>query len=325
MSRKARRAFARSLGRGPFRPEQLGALAFSVALVAFGAAALALTAPSVLQQEILARQATVMSFADAAGAAALNAGSSDAAPDGEGAVGEGTEGDSSSDAAGTDGGPGSGGAVLFPGIEFPTVDSVAHGGSSGDDGSSNDESGSGSGSNAGSGSGSGSGSSGSDGSGSGSDGGSSENSSGISEAQEQAYLSYLRQCYDALPPYQEALAQAYADFPTLALEPSRDTRNAYWAAEIKIRDSIDIALMSMMDNSPPEASRYYDDYMNIRTLYEDLSSAAGILARAWASNLQFDDPAAHEYYWMGPIRDNTSGGKLTFFADYEARYPGARP
>ena len=182
MPRKARRAFARSLGRGPFRPEQLGALAFSVALVAFGTAALALAASPVLQQEMLARQATVMSFADASGAAARNADSPDAAQGGKNAAG-GADGGASSDAAGAGGGSGSGGAVLFPGIEFPTVDSVSHGGSSGsEDDSSNDGSGSSSESNAGSGSGGGSGSVEPGGSGSEPDGGSSESSSGISEA-----------------------------------------------------------------------------------------------------------------------------------------------
>lgn len=40
MSRKARRAFARSLGKGPFRPAQLGAAAFSAALLILGAGVL---------------------------------------------------------------------------------------------------------------------------------------------------------------------------------------------------------------------------------------------------------------------------------------------
>lgn len=102
-------------------------------------------------------------------------------------------------------------------------------------------------------------------------------------------------------------------------------RFVYLSQAIEIRDSIDIALLNMEENRLPDASCYFNDYLNIKKLYEDLSSAGAILARSWASNVQFDDPTAHESHWMSPIEENSSGGKLTFFADYEARYPGARP
>ncbi|HIS39357.1 MAG TPA: hypothetical protein IAC12_00675 [Candidatus Aphodovivens avistercoris] len=308
MSRKARRAFARSLGRGPFRPEQLGVAAFSAAFLAFGATALALTAPPLIQQEMLARHAAVAPlFGGAAQAAEDDVDSADAPGAAEA---DGASVDASGNAAGAD--SAGGGAVLFPTVDFSSIESLV------------DASSSGQGSSGGSGAGNGGGS-GSTGETPGAEGGQNDGSAGISEADEQAYLAYLRQCYDALPTYQQSIAQAYADFPTLALEPSRDVRNLYWAQAIDVRNAVDIALMSMEENRLPDASRYFNDYLNIKTLYEDLSNAGAILARAWASNLQFDDPAAYEYYWMGPIRDNSSGGKLTFFADYEARYPGARP
>lgn len=59
MSRKARRAFARSLGKGPFRPAQLGAAAFSAALLILGAGVLLSIAPPLIQQEMLAQRANV--------------------------------------------------------------------------------------------------------------------------------------------------------------------------------------------------------------------------------------------------------------------------
>ena len=312
MSRKARRAFARSLGRGPFRPEQLGVAAFSAAFLAFGATALALTAPPLIQQEMLARHAAVAPlFGGAAQAAEDDVDSADAPGAAEA---DGASVDASGNAAGAD--SAGGGAVLFPTVDFSSIESLVDASSSGQ----------GSSGGSGAGNGGGSGSTGeASGSGGSQDGGSAESPASISEADEQAYLAYLRQCYDALPTYQQSIAQAYADFPTLALEPSRDTRNLYWAQAIDARNAVDIALMDMESNRLPDASRYFNDYLNIKMLYEDLSNAGAILARAWASNMQFDDPATHEYYWMGPIRDNSSGGKLTFFADYEARYPGARP
>lgn len=313
MVRKARRAFARALGRGPFRPGQIGVAVFSAAFLVAGGTALALTAPPLIQQEVAAQHAAVAPLLSSAATAEGGSGAAsdaDAAADAEAAGGTEGAADAAADASGSAGG----GAVSFPSFEFPVID-VPTGG---------DAPAAGSGAVGGSGSSNGSAGGSTDG---GSSGGSpaEEVPAGPSESEEQAWLAYLRQQYDALLSYQQPLAQAYASFPSLGLEPSHDVRLGCLNSTIGLRDRIDIALVGMEENRVPEDSRYYNDYLNVKRLYEDLSNAGAILVRAWFCNTQFDDPAAHKTEWMSPIAENTSGGELTYFTDYRTRYPGARP
>lgn len=307
MVRKARRAFARALGRGPLRPGQIGVAVFSVTFLAAGAVALALVAPPLIQQELGGRQTAVASlFGGSTGAGADDAEGS-AGTQGEPAADGASSAVESGAGAAAGAGGSSAGAVSFPVFDFSSVDALvddaaqSHGG----------------------------------GTAGGSSGAASDNPvenapvedapAGQSEAEEQAWLSYLRQQYDALPAYQQQVSQAYASFPSLALEPSSDVRFGYMSGAIAVRDRVDVALSGMEENRVPDDSRYFNDYLNVKKLYEDLSSAAAILARAWAVNTQFDDPAAYRDAWMSPIEENSSGGKVTYLADYEARYPGARP
>lgn len=310
MVRKARRAFARALGRGPLRPGQIGVAVFSVTFLAAGAVALALVAPPLIQQELDGRQTAVASlFGGSTGAGAGGAEGS-AGTQGEPAA-DGASSAVENGAGATAGAGGSSvGAVSFPVFDFSSVDALV------DDAAQSHGGGAAGGS-------------------SGAAGGASDNPvenapaedapAGQSEAEEQVWLSYLRQQYDALPAYQQQVSQAYASFPSLALEPSSDVRFGYMSNAIAVRDRVDVALLGMEENRVPDDSRYFNDYLNVKKLYEDLSSAAAILARAWVVNTQFDDPAAHRDAWMSPIEENSSGGKVTYLADYEARYPGARP
>lgn len=307
---KARRAFARALGRGPLRPGQIGVAAFSVTFLAAGAVALALVAPPLVQQELGDRQAVVAPLFDGSAGAAADGAETTADADGEPAANDASsEAESGTDAAAGAAGS-SGGAVSFPVFDFSPIGALADGGTQSQGGGAP---------------------AGSSGDGGGANGGSVEGApseeapAGPSEAEEQAWLSYLRQQYDALPAYQQQVSQAYASFPSLALEPSSDARLGYMNSAIAVRDRVDVALMGMENNRVPDDSRYFNDYLNVKKLYEDLSSAAAILARAWSVNTQFDDPAANQGVWMSPIEENSAGGKVTYLADYEARYPGARP
>lgn len=321
MKKGARKALARALGKGPLRPMQLSAIIFSSTLLLCGVIALAVFAIPYLQSGAArAGQVSVAPVLKFSSDAVVQAKESPAeggtAPSDEPGV-AGIEGDSAAEGVAT----GSGALSLFPSVDslkstVAVAEQAAHG-------SAGQASGSGGQLSASSGAGSSAGSAG---------GGSSSNateagggSSGLTEVQEQEFLAFLRQRYDALAPLQQRLMQAYAELPTLGLEPSSDTRLGYCNNAISLRDSIDVAFQQMEIGDYAQSSRYYQAYQNIYQLYFDLSSAGALLARAWLTNTMFDDPAANVDAWMSPIYENSSGGKVTFLADYEARYPGARP
>ena len=326
MSKKGRRVFARALGRGPLRPAQIGVGVFSAAFLLVGVLVFAFVASPIVQQELTSGRLLPWASADGRQAGLWwssgdSAGSSDGALSSSGSK-EGLDGgDASSgspaDAAssGADGQSGSGGSASFPSVTSPDVDAGSSDGGQSGNGSS------------GSSGSSGSGSATSDSGSSSSSGDVAQNStpSGPSESEEQAALQFLRSMYDGLASHQQRISEDYANFPSLGLTPSHDERYGYFTEAVNSRDQVDVALVQMEDYRLPSGSRYATSYQNIKQLYSDLSSAASILARAWSINCAYDDPSAYVDAWMSPIYDYSSGGKLTFFSDYESRYPGARP
>lgn len=320
MSKKGRRELARALGRGPLRPSQIGVGVFSAAFLLVGFAVFLATASPLVQGELSKGALPLDGFLSG-----VSSDSSQGGADGEAgrAAGE-REGSSGGDAdasgdpsqAAADGGVaesagGQGGSVSFPSVTAPDAGSASGQGSQTEGGESGASNSAGS----------------SDSSGGASSGGGSSSSaaSGPSEAQEQATLQFLRAKYDELAGHQQRIAEDYAQFPSLGLTPSGDQRYVYFSEAVYSRDQVDIAAIEMEEFQLPAGSRYASAFQNIKQLYSDLSNAAAILARAWYINCEFDDPSAYVDAWMSPIYENSSGGKLTFFADYESRYPGARP
>lgn len=313
MSNKARRAFMRSLGPGPLLPAQIGVGVFSAVFLVAGLTVFAVAAPPLLPAENASNAASLTG--EVWGAAAAHSAST---TEGDAASSESSQGGdaaASLEGAGVPADVGSGttgGSVSFPSVTAPVVEPSASdavnsgGGGSPSQGSSNSSSGDSSSQPS-------------------QDDSQNPAPTGPSEAEEQATLAYLRSAYDGLAPHQQRIAQDYAEFSTLAVTPSQEVRLGYLNEAISSFNQVTVALIDVEENNPGESSRYYASWGNIRQLYSDLANAAGILRRAWLNNSQFADPTSNVDAWMSPIEENSVDGKLTFFIDYESRYPGARP
>lgn len=309
---KSRRALFRALGHGPVRPIQLGVGTFSMVLLVAGVIAFAIAVPPYLAGEVLGSPVAGSLHAGLFGGGSSSEGQgSAAAADGSGGAAAGGTADGAAAGSSTSGG---GASVLFPTISAPEVPGEGEAGGEGSPDAPAGDSGTGAPSD-------------NPGTGAPSDDPPVQPSdpTGPSEAEEQQCLAYLRQSYDALAPHQQRIAQMYADYPTLGLTPSSDQRQRYFSDAIDSRNQTMIAFAELEEYRVPDGSRYEQAHQNILALYSDLVNASSILARAWAVNVQLDDPSAYVSAWMGPIEEHSVNGKLTFFSDYEARYPGARP
>ena len=145
---------------------------------------------------------------------------------------------------------------------------------------------------------------------------------GVSEAQEQAYLQALRTNYDTLGGYYQRAVAGWQDFLQVAPTSTEDVRNQRWNTANALAYDAAVTHGSFTSLQVPENSKHYASYQTLLQLNHDIDSAAALLNQAWARCcFNFENPDD----WMTPYYANSVNGKITFIADFEARYPGARP
>lgn len=145
---------------------------------------------------------------------------------------------------------------------------------------------------------------------------------GVPEAQEQAYLQALRNNYDTLGGYYQRAVAGWQDFLQVAPTSTEDVRNQRWNTANTLAYDAAVTHGNFTSLQVPENSKYYASYQTLLQLNHDIDSAAALLNQAWARCcFNFENPDD----WMTPYYANSVNGKITFIADFEARYPGACP
>ena len=144
----------------------------------------------------------------------------------------------------------------------------------------------------------------------------------VPESQEQAYLQALRSNYDTLGGYYQRAVAGWQDFLQVAPTSTEDVRNQRWNTANALAYDAAVTHGNFTSLQVPEYSRYYANYQTLLQLNHDIDSAAALLNQAWARCcFNFENPDD----WMTPYYANSVNGQITFIADFEARYPGARP
>lgn len=145
---------------------------------------------------------------------------------------------------------------------------------------------------------------------------------GVPEAQEQAYLQALRTNYDTLGGYYQRAVAGWQDFLQVAPTSTEDVRNQRWNTANALAYDAAVTHGNFTSLQVPENSKHYASYQTLLQLNHDIDSAAALLNQAWARCcFNFENPDD----WMTPYYANSVNGQITFIADFEARYPGARP
>ena len=144
---------------------------------------------------------------------------------------------------------------------------------------------------------------------------------GLSESQEQAYLQSLRGNYDLLGGYYQRVVAGWQELFQIAPTVTKAQRDQYFSAADSLFYETSVTHSAISDLQVPENSRYHASYLEILQLNHDIDSAAALLRQSWGRCCDPNYPDD----WMTPFNANSVNGQITFLADFEARYPGARP
>lgn len=144
---------------------------------------------------------------------------------------------------------------------------------------------------------------------------------GLSESQEQAYLQSLRSNYDLLGGYYQRVVAGWQELFQIAPTVTTAQRDQYFSAANSLFYETSVTHSAISDLQVPENSRYHASYLEILQLNHDIDSAAALLRQSWGRCCDPNYPDD----WMTPFNANSVNGQITFLADFEARYPGARP
>lgn len=144
---------------------------------------------------------------------------------------------------------------------------------------------------------------------------------GLSESQEQAYLQSLRSNYDLLGGYYQRVVAGWQELFQIAPTVTKAQRDQYFSAANSLFYETSVTHSAISDLQVPENSRYHASYLEILQLNHDIDSAAALLRQSWGRCCDPNYPDD----WMTPFNANSVNGQITFLADFEARYPGARP
>lgn len=144
---------------------------------------------------------------------------------------------------------------------------------------------------------------------------------GVPEAQEQAYLQALRTNYDTLGGYYQRVVTGWQELFQVAPSATEAQGKQYYSSSAGLFYETSVTYSAFSDLQVPDNSRYYSSYQELLQLNHDIDSAAALLRQSWGRWGNDDCPDD----WKTPFNLNSVNGKITFIADFEARYPGARP
>ena len=144
---------------------------------------------------------------------------------------------------------------------------------------------------------------------------------------ETANYNNLTAFYNQLSGLDSEVRSAAATFNAHYLDSSYASRKSYSDAASNLSSRIS-SLKGQVDALQiSSSSKYYTNWQDISTLYNDLLQRIEVMCDAWAIDLSSDNPASNKTAILAPIsRDNVAGtNDNQYRLDYEQRYAGAQP
>lgn len=144
----------------------------------------------------------------------------------------------------------------------------------------------------------------------------------ISADQEAQYLQQITAHYNKLGSYYDIINSGWNSFVAEAHASSDLTRYANFERYTQVSYEEEVDQVKFIDIQVPQNSIHYQSFLDVQELYSYVGNAGALLAQAWRRCwYNFDD----EEDWMTPFNVNSSGGRITYLANFEARYPELRP
>lgn len=139
----------------------------------------------------------------------------------------------------------------------------------------------------------------------------------------------LASYYGDLSGYESRVKSSMDVFNRDYLKASYNTRSSDYAEAQRLQNEIADHYAALQRDASgvglPSDSTYSSQYRDILRLYELLALRMDVLNQAWARDVQYSSPSAHEDYICEPIRGAQSSGTSVYKTEYDNLYPNAAP
>lgn len=144
-------------------------------------------------------------------------------------------------------------------------------------------------------------------------------------AQEQEVYQQLDEYYAALANYDERIAQAAVTFNNNYLSDDWQLREAYSEEADNLFDEIAETSEGLAVLDVPATSINADSWNNMITCYDDCLCRIAVICEAWSNSLYYDPPADYKDEILEPITRDSDGTTNIYLADFNEKFPLARP
>lgn len=144
-------------------------------------------------------------------------------------------------------------------------------------------------------------------------------------AESKDYFSDLTAVYASITSFDQRINEAATQFNTSYLDGDKSVRTSEQKTAQLIAEDIKATQAQLKDLSIDSSSPYAAQANELEQLLEDLAGRIGSINEAWALSVSFDHPQDHEEEILAPIARDREGSSNKYKADFEERYPQARP
>ena len=156
---------------------------------------------------------------------------------------------------------------------------------------------------------------------------SSQSSSNSSSSDSQ--YNTLKTYYDKLDGYSSRVTNTVNTFNADYLKGSESTRKSDYSSANSLKSSIDSEYNSfssaLTSNGITSGTAYYQQGQNILRCYKLLSLRTDVVCQAWAIDVGYSNPSAHESAITAPIGAAQEGGTSKYKTEWESLYPSSAP
>ena len=144
---------------------------------------------------------------------------------------------------------------------------------------------------------------------------------------ETANYNNLTAFYNQLSGLDSEVRTVATNFNAHYLDSSYTTRKSYADAASNLSSRISSLKSQVQALNISSSSKYYSNWQDTITLYDDLLQRISVMCDAWDIDLSSSDPASNKTAILAPIsRDNVEGtNDNKYRLDYEQRYASAQP
>lgn len=144
-------------------------------------------------------------------------------------------------------------------------------------------------------------------------------------AESKDYFSDLTAVYASITSFDQRINEAATQFNASYLDGDKSVRISGQKTAQLIAEDIKATQAQLKDLSIDSSSPYAAQANELEQLLEDLAGRIGSINEAWALSVSFDHPQDHEEEILAPIARDREGSSNKYKADFEERYPQARP